>query len=197
MCRCECDPCLCVTDAIYKRRAVRNYTSKKIDADTIRKLLDAAVHAPTAMHLEPWAFAVIQDAEVLKRLSEKSKEMLKAEIKNFPPEKAQSLLERFANPNVNIFYNAGTLIVIYGKPLSPFTEADCWLAAENLMLAACAMGLGTCIIGLAVSALNTPEWKKELNVPEDTKAFVAIIVGEPEGETPPKPRKEPEILAWK
>jgi len=193
----ETDRCLCITNAIYSRRTVRNFTPRKPDADTIRKLLDAAVHAPTAMHLEPWAFAVIQDTETLKRLSEAGKEKLKADAVNFPPEKAKALLEKFSDPNSSLFYNANTLIVIYGKPMGPFVEADCWLAAENLMLAACSMGLGTCVIGLAVPALNAPEWKKEMNVPEDVNAYVAIILGEPEGEVPPKPRKAPEILAWK
>ena len=40
------------------------------------------------------------------------------------------------------------------------------------MLAATAMGLGTCMIGLAVSALNTPEWKKELDVPSNLTAYI-------------------------
>ena len=48
-------------DAIYHRRAVRDYAPEKIDEAVIRKLLDAAVHAPTAIHEEPWAFAIIQD----------------------------------------------------------------------------------------------------------------------------------------
>jgi nitroreductase len=87
--------------------------------------------------------------------------------------------------------------VICGKPLGPFVVADCWLAAENLMLAACAAGLGTCPIGLAVETLNTPQWKRELGVPPEMTAIVPIIVGLPAGQTPPVPRKPPEILCWK
>ena len=49
-------------------------------------------------------------------------------------------------------------------------EADCWLAAENLMLAATAKGLGTCCIGFAVGILNTEEVKRELGIPEDGAA---------------------------
>ena len=45
-----------VMDAIYHRRAVRNYTPRTIARPVIRKLLGAAVHAPTAMHEEPWSF---------------------------------------------------------------------------------------------------------------------------------------------
>ena len=79
----------------------------------------------------------------------------------------------------------------------PFVAADCWLAAENLMLAACARGLGTCVIGFAVSALNTPEWKTELKIPVEMNAIAPIIVGVPVGETALVPRKQPEIVIWK
>jgi nitroreductase len=57
-----------VMDAIYHRRAVRDYNPRTIDQTVIRTLLDAAVRAPTAMHEEPWAFAVIQDKTLLNRL---------------------------------------------------------------------------------------------------------------------------------
>lgn len=65
------------------------------------------------------------------------------------------------------------------------------------MLAACANGLGTCPIGLAVTALNTAQWKKELGVPAELTAIAPIIVAVPVGETAPVPRKPPGILSWK
>jgi len=66
-------------DAIYHRRAVRNYIPRTIARAVIRKLLDAAVHAPTAMHEEPWSFAVIQDKALLSRLSDSAKERVRSE----------------------------------------------------------------------------------------------------------------------
>jgi len=89
-----------------------------------------------------------------------------------------------------------TLIVICGKPLARFVAADCWLAAENLMLAACAMDLGTCCIGFAVPMLNTPDVKRELGIPEDVAAIAPVIVGVPKGTTPPVGRKAPDVLRW-
>ena len=65
-------------DVIYQRRSVRAYAEKHPDEDLIRELLDAAVHAPTAMHLEPWAFAIVQDKAVLKRYSERAKSILRS-----------------------------------------------------------------------------------------------------------------------
>jgi nitroreductase len=184
-------------DAILHRRAVRDYSPRKIEQTVIRLLLDAAVHAPTAMHEEAWAFVVIQDKDLLKRLSDDLKKRLAAGSDGTHPLLGAHASDRLTPPEFNAFYNAGTLIVICGKPLGPFVVADCWLAAENLMLAACAAGLGTCPIGLAVETLNTPQWKRELGVPPEMTAIVPIIVGLPAGQTPPVPRKPPEILCWK
>jgi nitroreductase len=57
--------------------------------------------------------------------------------------------------------------VICGKPIGPFVAADCWLAAENLMLAATAHGLATCPIGFALAALGDREVKAELGIPPE------------------------------
>lgn len=185
-----------VLDAINARRSVRAYTPETLDRATVDALLAAAVRAPTAMREEPWLFAVIQNTGTLKRLSDRAKELLRedAERGDFDRERARDLLAR---PDFNVFYDASTLIVIYGRPLGRFVVADCWLAAENLMLAACAMGLGTCVIGLAVSVLNTGDVKVELGIPPEVTAFAPIIVGVPSGATPVTPRQAPRIISWK
>ena len=68
---------LSVMNAIQHRRSVRDYTSQAIEKSVIHMLLDAAVLAPTAMHEEPWSFAVIQDKKVLDRLSESTKKLVR------------------------------------------------------------------------------------------------------------------------
>ena len=77
---------------------------------------------------------------------------------DMPPNAAGiGFLEQLRDPGFSPFYGAGTLIVIYGRSKGPLVTADCWLAAENLMLAACALGLGTCVIGAAVDAFNSAD----------------------------------------
>jgi nitroreductase len=193
-------------DTIFHRRAVRSYRPDRVDQASVRRLLEAAVQAPTAMHLEPWAFVVIQDVALLERLSDQAKVLAQAAVEEEARHRdllkapgvstASDHLGLLTNPSFNIFYDASTLIVICGKPLGRFVTADCWLAAENLMLAACAMGLGTCCIGFAVPALNTPDAKRELGIPADVAAIAPIIVGVPKGMTPPVPRKAPDVLRW-
>ena len=148
-----------IIDAIYTRCSVRSYSPERLDETTVRSLLDAAVRAPTAVHLEPWAFAIIQDTSALQRLSDRAKPLFLEELQRAHLDRGGHTLEIFASPDFNIFYNAGTLIIICGKPMGPFVVADCWLAAETLMLAACSAGLGTCVIGSALPALNTPTSK--------------------------------------
>jgi nitroreductase len=184
-------------DAIYHRRSVRDYLPQTMSPPVIRTLLNAAVSAPTAMHQEPWSFAVIQERSLLNRLSDSAKKQVLCEAKGSDAPPATHKLHLVNNSEFHVFYNASTLIVIYGKFQGPFVVADCWLAAENLMLAACAKGLGTCVIGFAVSALNTPEWKSELKIPAEMTAIAPIILGMPAGESPSVPRKPPEVLIWK
>jgi nitroreductase len=141
-------------------------------------------------------FVIVQHPAVLKSLSDRAKKIFAAEAPRTHPDQAGRLLDILAQPDFNIFYNAGTLIVICAKPKGPFVVADCWLAAENLLLAAHAMGLGSCVIGFAVPALNTPEIKAELGIPADCTAIAPIIVGVPSGATPRSTRKEPDIIFW-
>jgi nitroreductase len=185
-----------IDEAISSRRSVRDYTTQQVAKDTIHALLDAAVHAPTARHEEPWEFVIIQNKQVLNNLSADVKELLAEEGDPMHPHSATPAADQFPISEFNAFYTASTLIVIYAKPLGAFVVADCWLAAQNLMLAAYGYGLGSCVIGLAVTALNTPKWKKELGVSMEISAVAPIIVGVPAGETPSVTRKLPEILTW-
>jgi nitroreductase len=186
-----------IMEAIHKRRSVRSYLPRRLDPATIRNLLEAATWAPTAVHEEPWAFVIVQDTGVLKGLSDRAKKIFTAEAEHAHPEQARHLLDMLAKPDFNIFYDAGTLIIICARPKGAFVTADCWLAAENLMLTAYSMGLGSCVIGFAVPALNTSGIKAELGIPAECSAIAPIIVGVPSGETPRTTRREPEILTWK
>ncbi len=184
-----------VCQAILARRSVRNYSAREVDRSTVPMLLEAAVCAPTALHEEPWAFVIIQDKTMLRRLSDRAKPLVEAEVRSAGLKRTGHGLDIFSSPDFNIFYDAGTLIVIGAISMGSLAVADCWLAAENLMLAACAMGLGTCVIGSALPALNIAEVKSELGLPEKFSAIAPIIVGYPSGETAPSSRKAPVILA--
>jgi nitroreductase len=181
-------------EAIYARRAVRSYLPDAVDENTIRLLLRAAVQAPSAMNAQPWGFAVVQDQGKLARYSERAKALMLARLVQDP--KTEHYRPMLSDPHFNIFYDAGTLIAICADPNSPYAQADCWLAAQNLQLAALAFGLGSCCIGFALPMLNDRAVKAELAIPERSAAIAALIVGKPRAATAPVARTEPVILSW-
>ena len=186
-----------IFEAILARHSVRSYTEQTLDDSTIQTLLEAAVRAPTAMHEEPWAFAVVQNRQLLKQLSDRAKPLFVEEARHRNAHGAHHSFEHFTRADFDIFHGADTLILICAKQVSPFVVADCWLAAENLMLAAAAMGLGSCVIGSAVAALNIFKVKTDLGIPHEYTVIAPIIVGVPARETPVTTRKEPQVLSWK
>jgi nitroreductase len=174
-------------EAIYTRRAIREFKDIAVDHNTIRQLVDAAIQAPSAVNQQPWSFCVVRDQAVLAQISAESKAHM---MKTTP---AGLLSHHFDNdPSFHIFYHAPVLIVICSAA-TPWATEDCALAAENLMLAAHAAGLGTCWIGFAQDWLGTPAGKSLLQLPEDIAPIAPIIVGHPKSVPSPVPRKQPEI----
>ena len=183
-------------DAIYSRHAIRHYTDEMVDSELIDTLLDAAVQAPSAMHESPWAFSIIQDKSLLHGISEDAKKSI-LEKDSHSSLATKHGIDIVSQKDYEIFYNANTLILICSRFQGPFVQADCWLAAENLMIAACAKGLGTCVIGFAIDTLNTNDWKERLGIPLEMTVVAPIIVGIPSGDPNPIDRKPPNIVAWR
>jgi len=185
-----------ITDAIYKRRAVRSFQTTPVTEDLLMKLLNATIQAPSARNLQPWAFVIVEGRSLLKEYSDRAKRFLLGSLD--PESPLHEYRESLADREFNIFYDAGTLVVVCARNADPQAAEDCCLAAENFMLAALEFGLATCPIGLARPWLNAPEVKRELHIPLAYTAVMPIIVGYPtSAEVPPVIRAIPEILFWK
>ena len=184
-----------LTEAIQQRRAVRDYTQAKVAVSTLTELLQAAIQAPSAMNQQPWTFAVFQGRARLADYSVRAKAHFLATV--LPAFGFHERGDTLTDPAYNIFYNAGTLLVICARHHGLNPAEDCCLAAQNFMLAAHAAGLGTCPIGIARPWLNLPEVKEELGLPPDVAAVVPLTVGYPATRPAPTLRRAPEILCWK
>jgi nitroreductase len=182
-----------VFEAIRNRRAVRSYTAEPIEQNTIERLIALAVRAPSARNLQPWAFAVVRGRDRLKPLSERAKAHLLETLSDGAL--AAAYRDRLADPAFDLFYGASHLVLISATSDEDGASEDCALAAQNLMLAAHALELGTCWIGFARRWLNQPEAKAALGLPPHYRPVAPIIIGHPGPiDEPPHPRKEPEIL---
>ena len=178
-------------EAIYGRRSTREYTLEAVDEPTIRRLIDAAVHAPNATNEQPWTFAVVRDQALLDQVSQASKTYVLPTLPAGP--QADRYRSWLSDPQFHIFYHAPLLIVISGIRQGPWIAEDCALAAENLMLTAFGQGLGTCWVGFSQGYLNTPEGKQALGLPAEWMPVAPIIVGHPKTMPAPVARREPHI----
>lgn len=176
-------------DAIKGRRAVRDFTSAGVDDATIMTLIDAASQAPSAINRQPWHFVVVRDPALLDRVSAASK------THRLRSEPLVELRQRLEDPSFHIFYHAPALIVVSAPRQTPWIVEDCSLAAENLMLAAYGIGLGSCWIGFAQDYLNSAEGRSMLKLPADAVAVAPIIVGHPRSVPQPPPRHAPQV-SW-
>ncbi len=180
-----------LNEAITGRRSVREYTAQAVDEPTVHRLIDASINAPSAVNQQPWTFTVVRDQSVLDRVSRDAKShMLGVMPAGGHSDHFQALLD---DPNFHIFYHAPVLILISAAEAGPWIVEDCALAAENMMLAAYAGGLGSCWIGFAQSFLNTSDGKNLLGIPRAWVPVAPIIVGHPKTVPAPVPRRKPEI----
>ncbi len=181
-----------VIEAIYSRRAIREYTDEVPAKQTIEKLIRAASHAPSAMNRQPWAFAVVRGRSRLQTISDRAKALI---LKSTAADLALAgFRDRLTDATFDIFYGAPVLIIICATSAEPGASEDCALAAQNLMLAAHAMNLGSCWIGFARPWLNEKSAKTELGLPENYVPVAPVILGYPRGTPEVHPRREPEIV---
>lgn len=151
---------------IKSRRSIRVYEKKPIKEEDLEILMEAARWAPTGANLQPWHFVVVRDEQ-------KKKELAK--------------YARFFFVKSSHVGDAPCVIVLcYEKNKSRFGIYDVTLAGGNIILAAHAIGLGSCWIG----AFDEKKVKEVLNIPENVSVVALITVGYPKENPSPPPRIE-------
>jgi nitroreductase len=142
--------------------------------------------------IPPWSCVVIKDKEVLNRLSKVAKANSLKIVESIPAFAA--FRSRFANPEFHLFYHAPVMIIILGRKDNQIAVYDCTLAAENLMLAACAKGIGTCWVEWTKNAEQDRELISDLGITDDYMMVAPIAMGYP-AEIPETPaRMAPHVL---
>jgi nitroreductase len=184
-----------IVEAISGRRSIREYLSQSVDEQTIGRLIAAATQAPSAVNQQPWTFTVVRDQGLLDRVSKDAKDHM---IATMPVDgalaaRAAHFRTTLEDPAFHIFYHAPVLIVISANAAGPWIVEDCSLAAENMMLMAYSLGLGSCWIGFAQNYLNTPAGKQALGLPEAWVPVAPIITGHPRTQAAAVARKEPQV----
>lgn len=160
-------------ELIKTRRSARAFLPQQIKEEELQAILEAGIYAPSATNKQPWHFTVVQNKELLDSLSNSFKVLAKASDNEYAKRICEK--ERF-----HVFYNAPTVILLSGDETNHTAAIDCAAAAQNMLLQAESLGIGSCWIGFIAYLLNKDEGKeymKKLETPEGYKQIHAVALG--------------------
>jgi nitroreductase len=158
---------------------VREYKPDDVPDEIIKELIKAGVYAPSALNEQPWRFVVIKDRGLMKKCSDRAKKLWLDSVKGPMNEEYRELVELASDPRFDIFYDAPVLVLIFSRPGADSPEFGCALAAENMMLGARSLDIGSCWIGMASILGADKELMREIGVPDDHRLMSQLIFGYP------------------
>lgn len=154
---------------LYARRSIREYEDRPVSEELVRDLLEAAMAAPSAVAKDPWRLIVVRERGTLAEL-------------------ASGL------PNGKMLASAGVGIVVCGELAAAhdaqlsYLLQDCSAAIQNVLLAASALGLGACWLGVHPREERVAHVRSSLGVPEGVIPISILSVGWPAESKPPRTR---------
>lgn len=192
-----------ILEVIRHRRAIRRFEPKQIEEETLQQILEAGLYAPSAGGRQGVIFAVSQDKEIneqLGKIKRANSSPRMATAASYVSKEQPSIAD---DPNLkNAFYDAPTVITLFAPKNFLFAAEDCAVAAENMMLAADALSVGSCYIGQGWTAFADPygqEVFRRWGIRTDYYAVMQLLLGYPKDgdrHPTPKPRKERRILRF-
>ena len=166
-------------DFILSRRSIRKFTAEPLSAEQIDLLQQAALAAPSAMNRQPWRFHFITRPSVITAIDE-------AALTKYREDGDLALLDRLASRGSpdSLFYGAPLVVIISidQTERSGYPWIDAGIAAENIALAAQALGLGSCIIGLTQAAFAGSSRDiigRMIDMPDTHDFAISIAIGHP------------------
>lgn len=175
------------------RRSIRNFQDKEVPLEIIHEILKQSTFAPSARNGQPWKFIVVNNRDMIKKISDESKKNILNRIYENPGDYAARYKTMLEDKEYNVFYNAPCLVMVLGEKSVKNLYVDCTLAASYFMMSAASKGLGTCWVNLG-KEIYDKDMISQLGIPENCEIVAPLILGYPQKITSPVPRKEPEIL---
>lgn len=171
-----------VVETIMTRRSVRQYKPQAVEREKMQTIVECGINAPNAMNKQPWEVRVVDNADYINGVTE---------------------LYKKANPKAaedpafkNMFRNAPTVVFIGHDTESESSPFDCGLLAENMMISAWSMGIGSCCLGSPARFMKTPEateYLQKLGFSEGYELLYCIGFGYPDEAPAAKPREAAKV----
>lgn len=162
---------------LIERRSIRKYNNTKVSHDLIEQIVRAGQFAPSGMNRQIYAFVVVEDEELVARLSKMNADAM--------------------NSSSDPFYGAKSLIIVFADTNAPTYLYDGALAMGNLMNAANALGVDSCWIHRAKEVFETPEgkeMKKTWGLPESYEGIGHCILGYREEEPGERAQRTTKVI---
>lgn len=164
-----------VIENIMSRRSIRQYKAEPVDRETLMTIMECGVNAPNGQNKQSWEVRIVDKAELLKEMSEA---MGKSHGDN-----------EFAK---GCFRGAPVMVFIARDLSYDFSAYDCGLLAENIMLSAWSLGVGSICLGSPVRFLTDNELCKpyvdKLGFSEGYELCLCVGLGYPDETPEAKPR---------
>ncbi len=166
-----------VQEAIRRRRSIRRYTEERVTHEQLQTILESAIWAPSGGNIQAWLFVAVTDERMIR------------DIKAFAP-------GMFGLPPALVVACADLERArARGGRLGAevLTICDLSMACQNMMLVACSLGLGSCV----VRSFNQTAVSRLLGLPASIRPELLVTLGTP-ARIPPAPPRRPleEVVHW-
>ncbi len=187
------------------RRSCRQYTDEPVPMAKLQDLVRIGTTAPTGTNSQRWTFTILPDrgavaalgqhvAAFFKRLNKLAenpvarlfarlflKDSLGIYYREYYPTVKEAMAEHDRGGRERLFHGATAAIIVSSRKGASCPAEDCLLATQNILLAAHAMGLGSCLIGFVVEAMkNDPKIKEAIALPRGQRVYSVIALGVPD-----------------
>ena len=190
-------------EAMETTRAIRYLKPDPIPRELIERVIFAATRASSPGNSQGWDFVVVQHRATKARIGPALRERMRGLVRGMPGSDATArrmlaganhLLERFEDVPVWIVV-CGRKVYPPGAGTEQMVHAALYPAAQNLIVAARSLGLGTTFTTFQLAA--EPEMRAALNLPSDVLIGVCVALGYPDRPFGPLARKPlDEVVHW-
>ena len=164
-----------VLKTIKERFSCRDYAETPLTGEQIDRLAEAALASPSARNIQPWRVIIVTDKTLVDEIDAEGVRIMSSDKDD------RYDFGRISSRGGKMFYNAPCLVIIAADPgASNYVQVDCGILAENIVLAAGSLGLGSTVCGMAGIPLSGPrgdELKKRLCFPEGCRFVISVLVG--------------------
>ena len=149
-----------VIETIYARRSIRRFKPQPVSRQLMKNILDCGINAPNGQNRQSWEVRVVDN----------------------PEWDSENIVRRG-------FFNAPVMVFVANDPTYPFSQIDCGLLCENMMLAAQSLGIGSICVASPVRAIRqSPALLEKLGFSEGYELLICVGFGYADQSPEAKPR---------